>query len=90
MTCPTGSVPLVPGRSRVISSRFKDVSALEPRPAIVVPAAEIALLSALADGLSPPPRVRLEFRDEHINDPSFADATARLNLEMMNTHTDGT
>jgi hypothetical protein len=44
----------------------------------------------LADGLSPPPRVRLEFRGEHINDPSFADATARPLLEMMNTHIDGT
>jgi uncharacterized protein (UPF0261 family) len=46
------------------------------------PEADAALFSALADGLEGHPRVRLVVRDEHINDPAFAEAAARALTEM--------
>jgi uncharacterized protein (UPF0261 family) len=47
------------------------------------PEADAALFSAMADGLAGHPRVRMVVRDEHINDPDFAEAAARALMEMM-------
>jgi uncharacterized protein (UPF0261 family) len=47
------------------------------------PEADAALFQALAGSLSGHPYVRVEIRDEHINDPPFADAAARTLLELL-------
>lgn len=47
------------------------------------PEADAALFGALADGLDGHAFVKLETRDEHINDPQFAEAAARRLLELM-------
>jgi uncharacterized protein (UPF0261 family) len=47
------------------------------------PEADEALFEALAGGLSGHPRVQLIFRDEHINDPTFAEAAARMLLDLV-------
>jgi uncharacterized protein (UPF0261 family) len=60
------------------------VSALDaPGRPFYDPAADTALFDALQAGLAGHPRVRLEFRDEHINDPAFADTAAIRLLELM-------
>jgi uncharacterized protein (UPF0261 family) len=60
------------------------VSALDaPGQPFHDPMADAALFDALGEGLSGHPRVQLVLRDEHINDPAFADlAVARL-LELL-------
>lgn len=47
------------------------------------PEADTALFEALSEGLSGHPNVRLIFQEEHINDPSFAEAAARTLLDLM-------
>ena len=47
------------------------------------PAADRALFDALIAGVADSGHVRVEVRDEHINDPAFADAAARALLEML-------
>lgn len=47
------------------------------------PAADRALFDALGSGLDGHPFVRVEVRDEHINDPGFADAAARNLLGLL-------
>lgn len=49
------------------------------------PAADAALFEALGCGLEGRPSVRLVERDEHINDPAFAEAAARGLIELMTT-----
>lgn len=50
------------------------------------PDADTALFSSLSEGLSNAPGVRIDFRDEHINDSGFADAAARAMLELLALH----
>jgi uncharacterized protein (UPF0261 family) len=60
------------------------VSALDvPGGPFFDPEADAALFGALAAGLEGHPRVRLVWRDEHINDPAFADAAARMLLDLL-------
>jgi uncharacterized protein (UPF0261 family) len=60
------------------------VSALDaPGQPFHDPAADRALFDALEGGLAGHPRVELVWRDEHINDPAFADAAAALLLELL-------
>src|SRR4051812_8947583 len=47
------------------------------------PEADAALFGALAAGLAAHPRVRLVERPEPINDPAFADAAARMLLDLL-------
>jgi uncharacterized protein (UPF0261 family) len=47
------------------------------------PEADQALFDSLAEGLSGAAHVRLEVRDEHINDQAFAEAAARAMLELL-------
>jgi uncharacterized protein (UPF0261 family) len=47
------------------------------------PVADRALFDALVQGLSGHPWVRLIVRDDHINDPAFADAAAATLLELL-------
>jgi uncharacterized protein (UPF0261 family) len=47
------------------------------------PAADAALFDALAHGLSDHPAVRLVWRDEHINDPAFAEVVANTLIGLM-------
>ncbi len=47
------------------------------------PEADAALFDALSAGLAGQDRVRLIERDEHINDPAFAEAAAALLLEIL-------
>ena len=47
------------------------------------PAADRALFRAIEEGLTGHPFVQIEVRDEHINDPSFADAAARHLIHLM-------
>lgn len=47
------------------------------------PEADAALFNALIGGLSGHPNVRLDVRDEHINDPAFADAAAQTLLNLL-------
>ncbi len=62
------------------------VSGLDvPGKAFHDPEADQALFEALATGLANSPKVRVEFRDEAINDSAFADAAARALTEMMAT-----
>jgi uncharacterized protein (UPF0261 family) len=74
-------------RSRVpavVQVPLRGVSALDaPGRPFHDPAADRALFESLADGLRGHPLVRVEGRDEHINDLAFADAAARNLLELM-------
>lgn len=47
------------------------------------PEADAALFAALREGLAGHPGVRLIERDEHINDPAFAEAAARTLIGLM-------
>jgi uncharacterized protein (UPF0261 family) len=47
------------------------------------PEADQALFEALEEGLRGLSLVRLEFRDEHINDPAFAEAAANTLLGLL-------
>ena len=75
------------GRSRgktVVLIPRGGVSALDaPGQPFHDPAADAALFRALTDGLAGHPRVQVVLRDEHINDPAFADAAARALLRLM-------
>jgi uncharacterized protein (UPF0261 family) len=53
------------------------------------PEASAALFEALTAGLAAHPRVRLVVREDHINDPAFADAAARLLLDLLPTASPG-
>ncbi len=61
------------------------ISALDaPAKPFHDPQADAALFDALEKGLrDAPDNVRLIVRDEHINDPNFADAAARALLELL-------
>ncbi|MBX6313135.1 MAG: GNAT family N-acetyltransferase [Isosphaeraceae bacterium] len=60
------------------------VSALDaPGQPFWDPQADAALFQALRDGLAGHPKVRLVEREEHINDPAFADLAARMLLELI-------
>lgn len=60
------------------------VSALDaPGQPFYDPDADEALFSTLAAELASSPHVRLEWRDEHLNDPSFARAAARALMEIL-------
>ena len=62
----------------------RGISALDaPGQPFHDPKADEALFQALAGGLAGHPYVRVEFRDEHINDPAFADAAARALLGLL-------
>ena len=59
----------------VVMIPLRGVSALDARgQPFYDPEADAALFQALADGLQGHPLVRLDVRDEHINDPAFAEA----------------
>ncbi|MFO0951418.1 MAG: Tm-1-like ATP-binding domain-containing protein [Isosphaeraceae bacterium] len=63
---------------------LRGVSALDaPGKPFYDPEADRALFKALTDGLRGHPSVRVEPRDEHINDPSFASAAASALLVLM-------
>jgi uncharacterized protein (UPF0261 family)/N-acetylglutamate synthase-like GNAT family acetyltransferase len=47
------------------------------------PEADAALFRALTEGLAGHPRVQVVARDEHINDPAFADLAARTLLRLL-------
>ncbi len=51
------------------------------------PAADSALFGALSSGLAGHRHVRLIERDEHINDPRFAEAAAQTLIELMTSRT---
>jgi len=60
------------------------VSALDaPGQPFYDPDADDALFSTLMAELASSPHVRLELRDEHLNDPSFARAAARALMEIL-------
>ena len=60
------------------------VSALDaPGGPFEDPSADRALFEAVTAGLAGHPFVRVEARDEHINDPSFAAAAARTLLGLL-------
>jgi uncharacterized protein (UPF0261 family) len=62
----------------------RGVSALDtPGQPFHDPQADAALFNALTGGLAGHPSVRVEVRDEHINDRSFADAAARTLLDLL-------
>ncbi len=68
-------VVMIPGRG---------VSALDaPGQPFHDPAADAALFEALSSGLAGHAWVRLVVRDEHINDPGFADAAVAQLLELL-------
>ena len=63
---------------------LRGVSALDaPGRPFHDPAADRALFDAAREGLEGHPLVRVEARDEHVNDPAFAEAAARDLLEML-------
>jgi uncharacterized protein (UPF0261 family) len=63
---------------------LRGVSALDaPGRPFHDPKADAALFEALAIGLKASPQVRLVERDEHINDPAFAEAAASTLVELM-------
>jgi uncharacterized protein (UPF0261 family) len=71
----TPLVVLIPGRG---------VSALDaPGQPFHDPVADAALFEALTGGLARHPWVRLVVRDEHINDPGFADAAVEHLLQLL-------
>jgi uncharacterized protein (UPF0261 family) len=68
----------------VVMIPLRGVSALDaPGGPFFDPAADRALFETLADGLTGRPFVRVLVRDEHINDPAFADAAAANLLGLM-------
>lgn len=68
-------VLLIPGRG---------LSALDaPGQPFYDPDADHALFSTLIRKLAVHPHVRVESRDEHLNDPSFATAAARAMMELL-------
>ncbi len=68
----------------VVLLPLRGVSAIDaPGKPFRDPEADSALFDALTSGLSGAPNVRLVPRDEHINDPSFADAAAGTLLELL-------
>lgn len=75
------------GRARgpvVIMIPRGGVSALDaPGRPFHDPDADSALFEAIRSGLASAPHVRLVVRDEHINDPPFAEAAARALLELL-------
>jgi uncharacterized protein (UPF0261 family) len=75
------------GRARgsvVVLVPARGVSALDaPGQPFYDPEADGALFEALTSGLSGRPHVRVEVRDEHINDPTFAEAAASALLELI-------
>jgi uncharacterized protein (UPF0261 family) len=75
------------GRARgpvVVLLPRKGLSALDaPGQPFHDPEADAALFEALESGLAGASGVRVLFRDEHINDPAFADAAARAMLELL-------
>jgi uncharacterized protein (UPF0261 family) len=71
------TVVLIPGRG---------VSALDaPGQPFHDPQADAALFQAIAKGLATHPHVELLVRDEHINDPAFAEAAAAHLRALMQT-----
>jgi uncharacterized protein (UPF0261 family) len=71
----------------VVMIPLRGVSALDaPAQPFFDPDADAALFGSLANGLRGHSFVRLEERDEHINDPAFADAAARNLLELLGRH----
>jgi uncharacterized protein (UPF0261 family) len=63
----------------------RGVSALDaPGQPFFDPAADAALFDALTGGLAGHPWVRVVDRDEHINDPAFADAAVAELLALLN------
>jgi uncharacterized protein (UPF0261 family) len=63
---------------------LRGVSALDtPGRPFHDPEADAALFEALTRGLKACPQVRLVVRDEHINDPVFAEAAAATLVELM-------
>ena len=73
----------------VVMLPLRGVSALDaPGQPFLDPEADRALFAAIEDRLARHPFVRLERRDEHINDPAFADA-AVANLLALLRHGDG-
>lgn len=52
------------------------------------PVADRALFDAIENGLQNHPVVRLEYRDEHINDPGFGEAAANTLLNLLNASTE--
>jgi uncharacterized protein (UPF0261 family) len=63
---------------------LRGVSALDaPGKPFHDPEADQALFDALTTGLCGHPFVRVEVRDEHINDPAFAASAAENLLELM-------
>jgi uncharacterized protein (UPF0261 family) len=70
----------------VVMIPSRGISALDvPGKPFHDPEADAALFNALADGLAGHPFVRVEVRDEHINDRAFADAAARNLLDLLAT-----
>jgi uncharacterized protein (UPF0261 family) len=51
------------------------------------PEADRALVDAVSAGLAGHPFARVEMRDEHINDPAFAEAAAGRLLELLDPPT---
>ncbi|HEV3166927.1 MAG TPA: Tm-1-like ATP-binding domain-containing protein [Isosphaeraceae bacterium] len=68
----------------VVLIPVRGVSALDaPGKPFHDPEADAALFDALERGLATHSHVKVERRDEHINDPAFAEAAARTLLELM-------
>lgn len=68
----------------VLMLPLRGVSALDaPGGPFEDPDADRALFDTVARGLAGHPWVRVESRDEHINDPSFATAAARNLLDLL-------
>ena len=68
----------------VVLLPLRGVSALDaPGMPFFDPVADAALFDAIREGLVGAERVRVVARDEHINDPAFADAVADRLLELM-------
>jgi uncharacterized protein (UPF0261 family) len=65
------------------------VSALDaPGQPFHDPEADAALFGALTEGLAGAPGVRVDDRNEHINDSSFAAAAARAMLGLLANYKD--
>ena len=94
-TTPEENAALGQGIARVLAQAtaplvlmipLKGLSALDaPNAPFYNPTANRALFSALNQALANHPFVRLQSRDEHINDPSFAQAAAENLLALMGT-----
>ncbi len=71
----------------VLMLPLRGVSALDtPGGPFHDPEADHALFEALTIGLNGHPMVRVETRDEHINDPIFAHAAAENLLHLLDRH----